>query len=63
MFKFCGKPPKFLTESCLFIFCIFCLIEEELIHQLHLRKYIENEIFYSTSQKIKQKEQKYNPTL
>ena len=28
---------------------------------LHLRKYIENEFFNYISQKIKQKEQKYNP--
>ena len=27
---------------------------------LHLGKYIENEFFYAISQKIKQKEQKYN---
>ena len=61
MFEFCGKPSKFLTKSCLLIFCIFCLIEDELIHQLHLRKYVENEIFCSSSQKAK-KVQKYNPT-
>ena len=54
MFEFCGKPSKFLTKSCLFIFCVFCLIKEELTHQLHLRKYIQNEIFYSTSQKTKE---------
>ena len=34
MFELCGKPSKFSTKSCLFIFCIFCLIEEKLIHQL-----------------------------
>ena len=53
MFEFCGKQSKFLTKSCLFIFCILCLIEEDLIDQLHLKKYIENETFYYTSQKTK----------
>ena len=58
--QFCGKPK--LTKSCLLIFCIFCLTEKELIHLLHLSKYKENEIFYYTPQKIRQKEKKYNPT-
>ena len=53
MFEFCGKPFKLLTKSCLFIFCIFCLIKEEIIHLLHTRKYIENEFFHSVSQKLK----------
>ena len=35
---------------------------EVLIHLLHLRKYIEGEFFYTILQKIKQKEQRYNPT-
>ena len=61
MSDFCGKLSKFLTKSCLFIFCIFCLIKEKSIHLLHLNKYIENDFFYSTTQKIKQ-EQNYNPT-
>ena len=58
MFEFCGKPSKSLTKNCLFILCIFCLIEEELMHQLHQRNYIENEIFYSTSQKTNKKRSK-----
>ena len=45
MFELCGKPSKFLTKSCLFIFCIFGLIEEELINQLQLKKNIKGEIF------------------
>ena len=46
MFKFCGKPS--------FIFCIFCLTEEELIHLLHARKYIAHDFFtLPASQKIK----------
>ena len=32
MFEFRGKPSKFLSKSCLIIFCFFCSIEEELIH-------------------------------
>ena len=40
MFDFCGKPSKFLTKSCLFIFCIFCFMN-----------YIENDFSYFTSQK------------
>ena len=60
MFEICGKPSKFLTKNCLFIFCIFCLIEEELIHLLHLGNMSEMNFFYSASQRIKQREQKYN---
>ena len=62
MFEFCGKPSKILTKSshyhchilfvclfvCLFLSFFLSLIEEELIYRLHLRKYIENEIFDST---------------
>ena len=59
MFELRGKQSKFLSKSCLIIFCLFCLIGEELIHQLHLKKHIENEIFYSNSQKTnKKKKQK-----
>ena len=60
MFEFCGKPRTALNKN--FIFCIFCLTENELVDQLHLKKYIENEFFYPASQKIKQKDQKHNPT-
>ena len=55
MFEFCGRPSKFFTKSFRFILCIFCLVEEELIYQLDLRKYIENQNFYSTSRKAKNK--------
>ena len=45
MFELCGKPSEFLSKSGLFIFCVFVLIEEELINQLQLKKYIKDEIF------------------
>ena len=51
MIEVCGKPSNFLTKSYLFIFYIFWLMEEKLIHQSQLIKYTENEIFYSTWQK------------
>ena len=44
-------PPKVYDSFSVF----FCLVEEELIYQLDLRKYIENQNFYSTSQKTKNK--------
>ena len=64
MLEFCGKPLTFLAKSCGFIFCIFCLIEEDLIHQLHPRKYIDNDVFYATLQKTSNTKgvQKHNPT-
>ena len=38
IFEFCGNSSEFLTKSRLFISCIFCIIKEELIHQLNLWK-------------------------
>ena len=50
-FQFC--PKKYLFISCFFYY----LNPEELIQQVYLRKYIENETLNS-----KEDEQKYNPT-
>ena len=47
--EFCRKTSKFLPKRCLFIFCIFYLNENELNQQVCLIKYVENEIFNSTS--------------
>ena len=55
MLSFVGKHLKFLTNKCLFIFCIFYLHEEELNQQVCLIKYVENEISNSTLHK-KEKE-------
>ena len=51
--EFCGKTSKFLHKRCLFIFGIFYLNKEQLIQQVCLIKYVENEISSSTSHKIK----------
>ena len=53
--EFCAKTSKFLSRRCLFIFCIFYLIEEELNQQVYLIKYVENEISNSTSHKKREK--------
>ena len=53
--EFCRKTSKFLPKRCLFIFCIFYLNEKELNQQVCLIKY-ENEIFYSTSHRDRQRE-------
>ena len=42
--EFCRKTSTFLPKRCLFIFCIFYLNEKELIQQVCLIKYVENEI-------------------
>ena len=62
VFEFCGKPSVFVTKSCVLIFCTFCLTENELIQQSHLRNYIENEIFYYTLTKNK-KQNKMSKTI
>ena len=55
IFEYCRKISKFLAQICLFVLCIFYLNEDELIQEKCLRKYIENEIFNSTSHKTKNK--------
>ena len=69
--EFCRKTSKSLLKRCLFIFCIFYLNEKELNQQVCLIKYVENEIFNSTShthtkkerkKKREREEQKHNPT-
>ena len=55
MLSFVGKHLKFLTNKCLFIFCIFYLHEEELNQQVCLIKYVESEISNSILHK-KEKE-------
>ena len=49
--EFCRETSKFLPKRCLFIFCIFYLNEKEVNQQVSLIKYVENEIYNSTSQK------------
>ena len=56
-----AKTFKFLLKRCLFIFCIFHLNEEELNQQVCLGC-IEREILPRIKQKIKEEEQKCNPT-
>ena len=53
--EFCRKTSKFLPKGCLFIFCIVCLNEKELNQQVCLKKYVENEISNSISQKKRER--------
>ena len=64
VFSFAEKHPQFYPKKCLFIASRFYLSEGELIHQVFLKKYIEHEVFDSTSHesKTKEEDQKYNPT-
>ena len=54
--EFCRKTSRFLPKRCLFIFCIFYLNEKELNQQACLIKYVENEIYNSTSYKKRERE-------
>ena len=56
--EFCRKTSNFSSKRCLFIFCIFYLIEKELNQQVCLIKCEENEISNSTCHKKKQKKQR-----
>ena len=63
--SFVGKHLyKLLLKRYLFILCIFYLNEEELIQQVCLIKFIENEISNSISHKKKREKEKekHNPT-
>ena len=57
IFEFCGKTFKFLPR-CLFILCAFYLNKEESMQQVSLKRYIENEIFNSTSHKRKKQKKR-----
>ena len=57
VFSFVKKHPQFYPKKYLFIVCIFYLTEGELIHQVCLKKYIQNEFFNSTSHESKAKEE------
>ena len=59
----CRKTSKFLLKRCLFIFCIFYLNEEELIKQVSLIKYRDNEFSNATSHKTKKKQLKRSENI
>ena len=49
------KTSKFLPTRCPFIFCIFHLNEKEPNEQVCLIKYVEHEIYTSTSRKKRER--------